>query len=347
QHSQRGRIIVITGGATGIGLSIAHAFAGADALSVHLLGRTSSTLLSAKSGLDHQYTGCKVHIHVTDIADERRVNEAFESIKRSHAEEKYRSGYTLIHAAAFLPLPEDLGQTARLEWWQTFEINVNGTFLVFRAFSNLVQAQPPNRMERQDDMPHHPRTIADDEAVIVNLVSASGYAFTAPGISAYASSELAAIRIAESVACENMAKSNRARIVNLHLGAVMTEMWKKSGGESLPEEIDKQLCQRSGIYVVFPPFHPEEQTFANTSSASENLVPQFVLWLTTPAAHFLHGRTVEANWDIDELLAQEELIVTENLLTVVLRGYPFDSAEAWDAVLQDSLLKEAAMQAEN
>ena len=60
-----------------------------------------------------------------------------------------------------------------------------------------------------------------------------------------------------------------------------------------------------------------------------------------PVAQFLHGRTVEANWDIDELLAQQELIVAENLLTTTLRGYPFDSAERWDVVVQESLLREA------
>ena len=60
-----------------------------------------------------------------------------------------------------------------------------------------------------------------------------------------------------------------------------------------------------------------------------------------PVAQFLHGRTVEANWDIDELLAQKELIVTENLLTTTLRGYPFDSVERWDVAVQESLLREA------
>lgn len=74
---------------------------------------------------------------------------------------------------------------------------------------------------------------------------------------------------------------------------------------------------------------------------AETLVPQFTLWLTTPAAQFLHGRTVEANWDIDELLAQKDVIVNENLLTTTLRGYPFDTAEAWDKVVKDSLRKEA------
>ena len=239
QHSQRGRVIIITGGGRGIGLSIAQAFAGAGALSVHLLGRTASSLRSAKKDLSAQYTSCKIHTHAIDIAAEGDVNEAFEGIRRSSIEEREVSGYTLIHSAAFLPMPEDLDQISQesrvrgLEWWKTFEINVNGTFLVFQAFSNLVSAVPSDCVEDRDGRPDTPRTTTDKEAVIINLVSASAYAFTAAGTSAYAASKLAAMRIMECAACEGMAKSHRTRIVNLHPGAVRTEMWEKSGGESV------------------------------------------------------------------------------------------------------------------
>ena len=239
QHSQRGRVIVITGGARGIGLSIAQAFASSDALSVHLLGRTASSLLSAKNDLGGQHTSCKIHTYAVDVANEGDVNETFESIKRSTIEENEVSGCILIHSAAFLPLPEDLDQISQegrvggWEWWKTFEINANGTFLIFRAFSNLVRAVSPNCLGSRDDRPDPPRTTTGNEAVIINLVSASAYAFTAPGTSAYAASKLAAIRIMECAAYEGMTKSHRTRIVNLHPGAVMTEMWEKSGGESV------------------------------------------------------------------------------------------------------------------
>ena len=85
----------------------------------------------------------------------------------------------------------------------------------------------------------------------------------------------------------------------------------------------------------------EYQMLTDSPFPTEELVPQFVLWLTMPAARFLHGRTVEANWDIDELLEQKELIVAEDLLTTSLRGYPFNSAESWGAVVQESLVEEA------
>ena len=226
-NSQRGRVVIITGGARGIGLSITHAFV-AGASSVHLLGRTASTLSRTKSDLEERYKGCEVHTHTTDIADESSVNDAFESIKRTSTKEKDLTGYVLVHAAAFLPVPDDLVQTSQDasqvgggEWWKTFDINVHGTYLIFQAFADLTCAIPPNCVTD------------DDEALIINLVSASAYAFTAPGISAYSASKLAAIRMAECMACEGLTKSNRARVINLHPGAVVTEMWKKSGGESV------------------------------------------------------------------------------------------------------------------
>lgn len=233
-HSQKGRIIIITGGARGIGLSIAHAFASTDILALHLLGRDSSTLLSAKPDIGARYPDCEIYTHVTDIADEADVNGAFERIGRLYDGETMVRGYVLVHAAAFLPVPENMDQTSQQggqEWWQTFETNVKGTFHLLRAVSNLVHTlpPPPPGARQDDDLP--PQQATTDGATIINLVSASAYAFTAPGISAYSASKLAAIRMAECVAYEGMAAS--ARIVNLHPGAVETDMWRKSGGEAV------------------------------------------------------------------------------------------------------------------
>ena len=187
------------------------------------------------------------------------MNEAFESIKRSSFVANGLVGFVLIHAAAYLPQPEDLVQTpprggggggggGEGEWWRTFEVNVKGTFLIFHAFSNLLRAIPPDLLQSQGDGNSTPSqtTTRDDEAVIINLMSASAYAFTAPGVSAYASSKLAAMRVAECVAYEGIARSYRARIVNLHPGAVKTEMWEKSGGESVGIP-----CNDGELYILY------------------------------------------------------------------------------------------------
>ena len=49
----------------------------------------------------------------------------------------------------------------------------------------------------------------------------------------------------------------------------------------------------------------------------------FMVWLSTSEAQFLNGRTVWANWDVDELKGQQEEIQAKNLLVTAHAGWPF------------------------
>lgn len=44
------------------------------------------------------------------------------------------------------------------------------------------------------------------------------------------------------------------------------------------------------------------------------------LYLTTPQAEFLRGRFISANWAVDDLEAQKDEIVKQNLLTTYIRA---------------------------
>jgi hypothetical protein len=48
---------------------------------------------------------------------------------------------------------------------------------------------------------------------------------------------------------------------------------------------------------------------------SVDLAAHFVVWCTSPAAGFLNGRFVWANWDVDELKMKEASIYEERKLT--------------------------------
>jgi hypothetical protein len=52
------------------------------------------------------------------------------------------------------------------------------------------------------------------------------------------------------------------------------------------------------------------------------LAGSFAVWAASPEAAFLAGRTVWANWDVEELKARQEEIVKENLLVFTLGGFP-------------------------
>lgn len=45
-----------------------------------------------------------------------------------------------------------------------------------------------------------------------------------------------------------------------------------------------------------------------------------MVWLCSDKADFLHGRMVWANWDVDEMVAKKEEIVSKDLLTIDIKG---------------------------
>lgn len=53
------------------------------------------------------------------------------------------------------------------------------------------------------------------------------------------------------------------------------------------------------------------------------LAAHFLVWMASPEAAFLNGRNVWANWDVDELKAQEKTIRSGSLLTSGINGWPY------------------------
>ncbi|PTB62297.1 NAD(P)-binding protein [Trichoderma citrinoviride] len=111
-----------------------------------------------------------------------------------------------------------------------------------------------------------------------------------PGLSAYMSSKLAQTKLIEFLAAEQP----NLFAATVHPGMVETEVFIKSGAkaESLP--MDK----------VQLPAH-------------------FMVWLASPEAAFLNGRSVWANWDVNELKAKTDAIKQSQLYTAGINGWPF------------------------
>jgi hypothetical protein len=54
---------------------------------------------------------------------------------------------------------------------------------------------------------------------------------------------------------------------------------------------------------------------------SEDLPGDYSVWASTPAASFLHGRFVWANWDIEELIQRKaEIEADDGVLKVGVQG---------------------------
>jgi len=81
--STAGKGVFITGGGSGIGPKIAHAFAASGATKISILGRTASSLLTTKTSIESQHPCVKVLTFVADISNQAAVNDASESTKKT------------------------------------------------------------------------------------------------------------------------------------------------------------------------------------------------------------------------------------------------------------------------
>ncbi|MCH2164300.1 MAG: SDR family oxidoreductase [Marinovum sp.] len=107
------RHVIITGGGTGIGLSIAQAFCAAgDAVTI--TGRRLDVLENAAHGTN-------MRCRVCDVTDEEHVATLFDQ------------PYDVVVANAGGGKPLKLNKTSLDDWNHTLNVNLTGTFLTFRA----------------------------------------------------------------------------------------------------------------------------------------------------------------------------------------------------------------------
>ncbi|KAF2759929.1 NAD(P)-binding protein [Pseudovirgaria hyperparasitica] len=137
-------------------------------------------------------------------------------------------------------------------------------------------------------------TAAKDHAAIVAPVGGSMQLPTKllAGLSGYLTAKLAVVRIMEFLSVENPS----IFFATYHPGMVDTEVFRRSGAT--------------------PDMLPMD---------SPQLSAGFVLWLTLPAALFLNGRFVWANWDVEELMASSDKITSQDLFKTSFTGWPYAS----------------------
>ncbi|TDZ59747.1 Short chain dehydrogenase citE [Colletotrichum trifolii] len=114
-----------------------------------------------------------------------------------------------------------------------------------------------------------------------------------PGLSPYIVSKLAQTKVVEFLAAENP----NLFAATLHPGIVETAIFTKSGAkaEALPMD-------------------------------TAQLPAHFTVWLSSPEAAFLNGRSVWANWDVDDLKKSAKTIEAGLSFTSGIAGWPFSPA---------------------
>jgi NADP-dependent 3-hydroxy acid dehydrogenase YdfG len=168
-NSAKGKVVVVTGGGTGIGKAIAHAFVKVGASAVAIIGRRPEVLEAAKKEL-RGAGSTKILVVSADVADEAALNTAFAAIK----EQAGPIDIVIANSGYYAD-----GVTTKVDvndWWKGFEINVNGTLLTYRAF-----------VANKSDTKAKP--------VFISTNSAISHAMVLPRASSYAVSKLGALHL--------------------------------------------------------------------------------------------------------------------------------------------------------
>lgn len=210
--SLAGKTVVVTGGGSGIGLSISRSAALAKATNLFILGRRSAVLSSATKEILALNTGTNVYPIIADIANKAQVDKAFAEI---HGKFGGKLDLLITNAGYFTGL-RAYGTETVDEWQTAFDINVKGFYLVTSAFIPL----------------------AKTDATIISISTAIAHlpASSFPGFSSYAATKLAGAKLLEYV----QGQYPELHVVNLHPGQVTeTEMaGKAKGNPRLERHID-------------------------------------------------------------------------------------------------------------
>lgn len=222
--SVKGKRVVVTGGAGGIGAATAEAFSVAGAAEVVILGRTQRTLEATKVAISTRHSAAEIIPIVADIADIESVTNAFKTIGSRGSIDIF------INNAAALTIGR-VGTSDPGEFFKVYETNIKGSLLVTQAA--LKHMDPKS-------------------GIIINVTSAAGHVPAIPGYAAYASSKIASARVYEYLQMEYP----DMKIFNLQPGIIeSTTIATKATNEtgiSFPQQdtgmcTSVPLCQRDEV----------------------------------------------------------------------------------------------------
>lgn len=116
-----GQVVLVTGGASGIGLQIAKDFAGAGA-HVVIAGRSEQRLASAVADIGHGAAAVR-----TDVGDRDQVRSLVDGIVSEHG----RLDIVVSNAASYIP--GDITEIDPADWEQLRRTNIDGFFHLAQA----------------------------------------------------------------------------------------------------------------------------------------------------------------------------------------------------------------------
>lgn len=273
----KGRIAVVTGSSRGLGRVYARALAAAGA-SVAVTGRSATEVGDTVELIEA--AGDQAIPVVFDVTDPAAVERAFHEIQVQ------LGNVDILVNNAGIGGPFAYSWDADLDsWWQTFEVNVRGTFLCSRAVL--------------------PGMIRGGGGRIINIASNAGV-FRWPTASAYSASKAAVIKLSENLAVE--LKGKNVYVFAFHPGLVDGGMTHAALTADAPPN---SAAHRATTWV-------REQYEAGHAIPPEVAV-ESILLLASGGADALSGCYLTVFDDLASLNATADTIRRDDLLMLRLR----------------------------
>lgn len=231
-----GRVVVVTGGAAGIGAASSSAFAAAGAVTLVLdrdveLGRELERTVGASGGV--------LHFREGDVTDEAAVRAIMAEAVRDHGR------LDVLHANAGIEWMKGIADTTRADWTHVIEVNLTGIYLASRHA--LVE------MIRQ----RHGAIVITSSPHAVNTV---------PDAGAYAASKGGGLALMRALALEGA--PHGVRVNALLPGAIDTPMLRREAATSADPE--RELDRYAAIHPLNRLGKPKEVAAAALFLASDD-----------------------------------------------------------------------------
>jgi NAD(P)-dependent dehydrogenase (short-subunit alcohol dehydrogenase family) len=213
--SAKGKVVVVTGGASGIGRATSHAFVIAGVKDLVILDRDSENLHKVKAELNEPFPNSTIHTIAVDITNRDLVEESLRQVV------SVVGGLfdVLVSNAAYQPIRTTVVNSSQDDWWYGFDVNVRGSYNVIRSF-----------------LEH-----AKENAVLINVSSCLAHLpdlgkGDLVGQSSYSAAKIATTRIMEILQQER----KDLKIINLHPGLIPTKLAAISGNLEVSKDDGKK-----------------------------------------------------------------------------------------------------------
>lgn len=172
--SLSGRVALITGAASGLGLAMAYAFA-ASGVWLSLLDRDAAGLSAARQALEACCPGVKIRCSTASVSDEDAVEHAFDDVQQAWGH------IDILLNNAGISMNRPTLELSGEDWRKAIDVNLNGVFYCAQAAGR--------------------RMVAQHGGVIINTASMYGVV-AAPDRAAYCASKAAVAMLTKSLAVE-------------------------------------------------------------------------------------------------------------------------------------------------